>query len=372
MKNNFWLKLQTPSNSPFRKGGEKKQPIIALAPMAGITDSAFRQICRRSGADVVYTEMISADGLYYDGWKTLAMLDFDKSEQPAVIQLFGKDPSKFTKAAQLAEQAGFSGVDINFGCPAKKVAGHGGGVTLMRDLPKCRQIIEAVLAGTRLPVSVKLRTSILMSSRAGQGGVEEFSSTARENLNLKILNKRDSSASLITASVGMTTGVVTSLDFLQFMSDLPLAAVMIHGRSYEKPFDGEIDYAMIKKCVQSARKYNLQLVILGNGGIKTPEDAQKMIEETGCDGVGLARGLYGRPWLFKQCRDYFKQGKYREPSLGQIKKVILEHAQTAFKAQKQYGLIELRKHLLWYVSGWPQAKELRSKLVKVESIADVK
>lgn len=174
MKNNFWLKFKPHPNPPLRKGREVQQPILALAPMAGITDSAFRQMCRKYGADVVYTEMISADGLYHDSKKTLAMLKFAKSEQPAVIQLFGKDPFKFTKAAQIAEQAGFSGIDINFGCPAKKVAGHGGGVTLMRDLSKCRQIIEAVLSGTKLPVSVKLRTSILelpLLSKEGRGVV---------------------------------------------------------------------------------------------------------------------------------------------------------------------------------------------------------
>jgi len=317
--NNFWIKLK------------KKKTILALAPMAGITDSAFRQICRKYGADVVYTEMVSADGLYYDSKKTLEFLKFDKSEHPAIIQLFGKHPDKFTKAAEIAEQAGFDGIDINFGCPAKKVAGHGGGVTLMRDLDKCRKIIEAVMAGTKLPISVKLRTSI----------------------------KKDD-------------GVVTSLDFIKAMAGLPIAAIMIHGRSYEKPFDGEIDYEMIKKCVQEFKRQNPHGVVLGNGGIKKPEDAKIMIEKTGVDGVGLARGLYGKPWLFKQVAEYLKTGKYKELTQKQIAKVILEHAKFAFSAKNAYGLVELRKHLLWYVSGWQNAKELRAKLVKVENISDIK
>lgn len=359
--NNFWQKL-----------GKRKQPILALAPMAGITDSAFRQMCRKYGADVVYTEMVSADGLYYDSKKTFEFLKFDKAERPVVIQLFGKHPDKFTKAAQLAEQAGFDGIDINFGCPAKKVAGHGGGVTLMRDLDKCKAIIEAVMAGTKLPVSVKLRTSILMSSRAERSGVEGSLSTARENFNSQISNKRDSSTSPITASVGMTTGIVTALDFLKAMKDLPISAVMIHGRSYEKPFDGEIDYGMIKKCVQYYKKHNPNCVILGNGGIRSPEDAKLMIKKTGVDGVGLARGLYGKPWLFRQCADYLKTGQYKAMTQAGIKKAILEHAKFALKAKSDYGLIELRKHLLWYVSGWPNAKEIRSKLVKIETLADIK
>lgn len=333
-KSNFWLKLKNKKQPRLlapESAANGGQAILALAPMAGISDSAFRQICRKSGADVVYTEMVSADGLYYDSKKTLEFLKFAKSERPVVIQLFGKHPAVFTKAAQIAEKAGFDGIDINFGCPAKKVAGHGGGVTLMRDLDKCREIIEAVMAGTKLPVSVKLRTSI---------------------------NKEG--------------GIVTSLDFIKAIKDLPIATIMIHGRSYEKPFDGEIDYEMIKKCVHEFKKHNSDGTVLGNGGIKKPEDAKIMIEKTGCDGVGLARGLYGKPWLFKQVRDYLKTGKYKELTQKQIIKVILEHAQMAFGAKGGYGLIELRKHLLWYVSGWSQAKQLRSELVKVEKYEDLK
>ncbi|MEI6627495.1 MAG: tRNA-dihydrouridine synthase family protein, partial [bacterium] len=252
MKKNFWQKI--------------KKPILALAPMAGVTDSAFRQICKKYGADVVYTEMVSADGLYYDSKKTLEFLRFAKAEQPVVIQLFGKHPEKFTKAAQLAEKAGFAGIDINFGCPAKKVAGHGGGVTLMRDLPKCREIIEAVLAGTKLPVSIKIRASIKKGKET-----------------------------------------VTALDFLQTIKDLPIAAIMFHGRSYEVPFSGDPDYEMIKK----AKVLCPHIPLLGNGGVNSPEDAKKMLDLSGCDGFGLARGLYGKPWLFDLIKDYLKAGKYK-------------------------------------------------------------
>ena len=250
MKKNFWQKL--------------KKPILALAPMAGVTDSAFRRVCRESGADVVYTEMVSADGLYHDSKKTLELLDFDKAEQPVVVQLFGKTPEKFTKAAKICEEAGFAGIDINFGCPAKKVAGHGGGVTLMRDLTKCQEIIGAVLAGTKLPVSVKLRTSIKKGDK-----------------------------------------IVTAIDFIRFMKDLPISAVMVHGRPYEDPFNAEIDYAMIAKVKKEFKAGP----VLGNGGIKTPEDGKKMMKEAGVDGLGLARGLYGKPWLFGQMKKYLKTGK---------------------------------------------------------------
>lgn len=312
----FWQKL--------------KKPILALAPMAGVTDSAFRQMCRKYGADVVYTEMVSADGLHYDSKKTLEFLKFAKSERPVVIQLFGKHAEKFTKAAQLCEEAGFDGIDINFGCPAKKVAGHGGGVTLMRDLDKCRAIIEATMAGTKLPVSVKLRSSI--RKEAGQ---EE---------------------------------VVTALDFIRHMKGLPIAAVMVHGRPYENPFAAEIDYEMIKAVKE---EFTIGPV-LGNGGINAPDDARKMLELTGVDGLGIARGIYGQPWIFEMIRDSLKKGKLVEFSQAKIKKAMLEHAKFAFAAKDKHGIVELRKHLLWYVSGWPNAKELRSRLVRIETIEGLK
>jgi len=348
---NFWSKLSA-------TGGLKKKPILALAPMAGVTDSAFRQICRKYGADVVYTEMVSADGLHYDSKKTLEFLKFSKDERPIVIQLFGKHPEKFTKAAQLAEKAGFDGIDINFGCPAKKVAGHGGGVTLMRDLEKCREIVEAVLSGTKLPVSVKIRSSINViasePSRAKRGNPPGSPRSADYILPRDDNYKKDNK-------------IITALDFVRKMKGLNISAIMIHGRPYENPFNAEIDYEMIKKI-----KKEFPGIVLGNGGINVPMDAKIMWEKTGVDGFGIARGVYGKPWIFKQIKDYLKMGKYQKFDKTKIKKVIIQHAEAAFKSKDTHGIIELRKHLLWYVKGWENAKELRSQLVAVESLKDIK
>ena len=303
---NFWNKI--------------KKPILALAPMAGVTDSAFREICRKYGADVVYTEMVSADGLYYDSKKTLELLQFSKKEKPIVIQLFGKNPEKFTKAAEICTKHGFDGIDINFGCPAKKVVAHGGGVTLMRDLDNCHKIIEAVLKGTNLPVSVKIRA-----------GIDK----------------------------------VTALDFVDSIKDLDVSALMIHGRYFMNPFSGDIDFEMIKQV-----KKKFKGIVLGNGGINIPEDAKKMMA-TGVDGVGLARGVYGKPYLFKQIKDYLIKDSYLEIDRKLLKKIILEHAKLAFKTKGDHGLVELRKHLLWYVSGFSGAKNLRKELVEVKSLKDI-
>jgi len=315
MQDNFWKKL--------------KKPILALAPMAGISDSAFRQLCKSFGADVLYTEMVSADALYYDSKKTLELLKFKKSEKPIVCQLFGKRVEMFAKAAEIVQKAGFDGIDLNFGCPARKVVAHSGGVTMMRDLSHCRKLIQVVLENTSLPVSVKIRSGI-------------------DN--------------------------VTALDFVKAINDLPVSAIMIHGRPFKNPYSAPIDYEMIKKV-----KDNFKGIVLGNGGINKPEDAELMIKKTGVDGVGLARGLYGKPWLFKQIKDYLsagqaglKTGKYKEFDFKEIKKVAIKHAELAAKAKGKWGIIETRKHLAYYVKGFAGAAELRAKLVKVESLKEIK
>jgi len=312
---NFWKKLE--------------KPILALAPMAGITDSAFRQLCKSFGADVVYSEMISADGLFYQSKKTLKLLEFQKKENPLVIQLFGKRPEVFKKAAEEAEKSGAAGIDINFGCPARKVVAHGGGVTLMRDFTKSFQIISNTLAGTKLPVSIKIRTSINDKSKK-----------------------------------------ITSIDFLKRIIKLPIAAVMIHGRSYEQGFSGPVDYSMIKKIKSMLSR--LDIIVLGNGGINTPEEAEIMLKKTNVDGVGLARGTRGKPWLFKQIKDYLKEGKYKNYSWPDIKKIIIKHANLAFETKEEWGLVELRKHLAWYVSSLPGAAKMRKELVKIKSIKEIK
>ncbi len=324
-KDNFWLSLG--------------KPILALAPMAGITDSAFRQLCRKHGADVVYTEMVSADGLHFDSQKTLGLLKFSPKEKPVVVQLFGKDPEKFIKAAQIVTKLGFDGIDINFGCPAKKVVGHGGGVTLMRDLDLCYNIIKNVCDHTPLPVSIKVRTSINKSPQ----------------LNSKCGDKKDGS------------GKVLALELVKKIKDLPITAIMVHGRSYEEKFSGEINYEMVKEI-----KENFPAIVLANGNITNPKIAQKTLELTQADGLGLARGLYGQPWLFEDIKKFLKTKKYKEKTWTQIKKVALEHAKLNFKFKKKHGIIEMRKHLLFYSKGQKQAKEMRKELVKVENIKQIK
>ena len=155
--------------------------------------------------------------------------------------------------------------------------------------------------------------------------------------------------------------------FVDKIKDQPVSALMLHGRTYEQMFTGEINYNVMKEV-----KNTFNGVVIGNGGINTPEDAKKMIDETGVDGVGLARGIYGKPWLFQQIRDFIQNGTYDYPDIKVIKKIVQDHAKAVYMDKGQHGVIELRKHLCWYFKGFPGANEMRKKFVQVESVDDVK
>ncbi|KKP78282.1 MAG: hypothetical protein A2271_03920 [Candidatus Moranbacteria bacterium RIFOXYA12_FULL_35_19] len=332
--NNFWLKL--------------KKPILALAPMAGITDSAFREICRRNGADVVYSEMASVSALFYKPQKTLELVAFNKKERPYVVQLFGKDPAHFAKATRIISQIiKPDGIDINFGCPAKKVFGHGSGCALMIQKELAREIISAVCENTKLPVSIKIRA-----------GVE-----GRDAINR----------------------VSTAIDFIKNTADLPYSTIMIHGRTYEGGFSGPVDFSICEKI----KKMFTQKIVLANGGINSAEEGVKVLQNYPLlDGLGIARGAWGRPWIFEEIKSLLchpelvseSQKKYKMPkqvrhdnfSFSKIKKIMLLHAKLIHKNKGARGLFEIRKHMSWYVKGFPGASELRRKLVLAESLEEIK
>jgi nifR3 family TIM-barrel protein len=321
---NFWEKL--------KKTGS---PVLVLAPMAGITDSPFRQICRGFGADVVVSEMASATALVYAPKKTLAMLTSVKAEAPYVIQLFGSNPEHFAKAVKLltdikaVKKLGVSnyrlpdGLDINFGCPVAKVLKQGAGCALFKDLAKSRQVIEAVLANTNLPVSIKTRT------QAGQ---------------------------------------VNILDWLDNIADLPISALMIHGRTLAQGFSGPVDYKIIKEARQ-----HFKGVIIANGGINNSTGAKEVLKASVADGLGIGRGALGHPWIFQELQpkaDPPLAEKNKKTPPRDVRKIILQHAKLVEKYNGNFG--EFRKHLCWYATGLPNAKKLRGEFIKVNSLKDVK
>lgn len=302
---NFWQKL----NKPF----------YALAPLAGVSDLPFRQLCRDYGADVVYSEMASVAALKFSPQKTLELIRFEEKERPYVVQLFGSEPKHFAMAAKLVtEKIKPDGIDINFGCPVPKVAKQNAGATLFKDIKLSHDIIKATTLATDLPVSIKTRT------KAGDVGL---------------------------------------LEFLDYMQDLDIKALMVHGRTLKQGFSGDIDYALIKKT----RDY-FGGIIMTNGGIVDRESAKKALAETGVDGLGIARGAFGKPWIFKE----LKNQNFKPLGKEEIFKVIIKHAELVLQYKGEKKLVDMRKHLCWYTQGFPGAKLLREKLLQVETIDDIK
>jgi tRNA-dihydrouridine synthase B len=318
--NNFWQKLN--------------KPILTTTPMAGITDSAWRQICKSWGADIVHTEFVSVDALY-GSTKTLQMLEYKASEQPVVVQIFGKNAELYPKAAKIVAKTGVAGIDINFGCPAKKVAGHGGGICLLRDMDTVYNIVSATMNSVDLPVSVKTRIN---------------------------LNK-------ITGAPNK--GQITIFDFLEKLKDLPIAALILHGRSYEVPFTGPVDLDMLKSAGEKFKEYFPNSPYLINGSFQTIESVVDDLKYTEADGIALSRALYGRPWIFQQIKDYLATGKYEEITWTDTKDTIIKHAHLLYESKGESGFREMRKHLLFYVKGRPDASTLRKQLVSVDNPQDV-
>ncbi|PLX27832.1 tRNA dihydrouridine synthase DusB [Candidatus Parcubacteria bacterium] len=305
MNNNFWENLD--------KG------FLALAPLAGVSDLPFRQICKEYGADVVYSEMASATALAFAPEKTLELVEFEDVERPYVVQLFGKDPEHFKVAAKLIEERiSPDGIDINFGCPVPKVAKQTAGAELFKDIKLSKKIIEATINSTSLPVSIKTRTQ---------------------------------------------AGPTHLLEFLDYMQNLDIKALMVHGRTLKQGFVGDVDYETIKR----SRDY-FGGILIANGGIVDKKSALKMQEKTGADGLGIARGAFGRPWIFSE----LKVNNYQSPEQKEIYKIILRHAELIVEKKTEKYLLEFRKHLCWYVNGMPNAKRLREEFVKVETLSDIK
>lgn len=324
--NNFWQNLP--------------KPIAAVAPMDGVTDCAFRSILKKSGADVVYSEFVSVDGIYHALERMKPQMDFEKLQSPYVCQIFGKDPAMFKHAAKVVEDFGADGVDINFGCPSKRVVKHGSGVKLMTDLDRVYDIVKATCEGvSNIPVSIKIRAGINMR-------IEDQDVIGAHKLQVEKM---------------------TAIKMIDRIKELPFATIMFHGRTYEQGFTGELDVDQIKKVKELVG----DRIVLVNGGITSPEIAKDILEKTGVDGVGIGRGVMGKPWLMQQIKDYLATGSYKEPSWDEKKALIIDHAQRIFAQKGNHGMMELRKHLAWYIKELPNAKHLRKELMQVTSVEEV-
>jgi nifR3 family TIM-barrel protein len=305
---NFWTSL--------------KEPFFALAPLSGVTDSAFRRICKGYGADVVYSELSSTTALAYKPEVSLRILRFHETERPYVVQLFGNNPKHFAAAAMLvSREIKPDGIDINFGCPIPKVFNSGAGAALMTNLPLAKEVIRSVIANTDLPVSIKTRTSVK--------GVD-------------------------------------LLSFLDYIADLDIKAIMVHGRSYAQRFSGPNDIETTRAVCRSFRG-----VVLANGGVNTAAQGFELLRETGAGGLGVARGALGNPWIFQQLKAGLSGAENGKPPSGDVFKTAIEHARLASDLKGDRGIIQMRKHLSWYLQQVPGTKKLRQMAVQIKTVQDV-
>ncbi len=338
---NFWKELQN-----------KNKIFFTSAPLDGVSDFAFCRICLENGADVVFTEMKSASDLYFESKKLIKELEEYKEiskDNNVVLQIYGHEADKFGKAAKIAEKLGFSGIDINLGCPAKGVISSGNGVMNMRDLDNVYNIIKNTIENTSLPVSIKTRTGIKVSSIVKNGlkldkKTEDF-----------IENKEE----------------VTILDLLRKIKDLPISCVTIHGRSFEQLFSGEIDYEIINKAKRTLREeFGLSPALIVNGGIKDKESLNKVIEKISPDGVMIATGSYGKPFVFNELKAGLDNKEF-EVTKDDLKKIIYNHAKYLFNSKPTGAHLVFRKYLLWYLKDIDNFNKLRPKIVSIEDLDSV-
>lgn len=300
---------------------------LYLAPMAGVSESPFRRLCRRFGADVVVTEFLSAEGIRRENPATIEKLRFGPDERPIGVQIFGADPAAMGEAASFVTDV-FAPefIDINFGCPVKKVVRRNGGSGCLKDLNLVQEVIRAVARSTSLPVTCKIRS----------GWSEEM----RDPVTIA-LRCQDAGARVLT----------------------------LHPRTRTQMYTGNARWEEIAAVVDA-----LDIPVLGNGDIKTPEDAVRMYRQTGCAGVMIARGSFGQPWIFDQTRDLLEGRPMRAaPAIEDRFAVALDHARmaAAYEPDRRGAAIEFRKHLGWYVKGLPASAELRKKLHAVNALDEV-
>ena len=300
---------------------------LLLAPMEDITDSSFRQICRGFGVDLVYTEFISSEALIRDAWKSQFKLRFEACERPIGIQIFGNEIASMEKAAQIAAESGPELIDINFGCPVKKVAGKGAGAGLMNDVPKMVRMTEAIVRCTTLPVTVKTRL-----------GWDE----KQKNI----------------------------VDIAERLQDVGIKALTIHGRTRAQMYTGKADWTLIGEVKNNPR---MHIPIIGNGDIDSPQKAVDYFERYGVDALMIGRAAVGNPWIFSNIRTYYESGQIPPPpSATERVAICLMHLRKAVEVKGEIkGILEMRRHYANYFHSLPNFKMHRLQLLTMRSLEDI-
>lgn len=292
---------------------------VFFAPMEDVSDPSFRRLCKEQGADMMYTEFVSADGLIRDAEKSLRKLDISDSERPVGIQIYGKDPDAMVEAALRVEQAKPDLIDINFGCPVKRVAGKGAGAGLLQNIPLMIEITRRVVDAVKLPVTVKTR-------------------------------------------LGWDETDKPIVELAERLQDVGIQAITIHGRTRSQMYKGEADWTLIGATKANPR---LHIPVIGNGDVDSPQKAAEMFDRYGVDAIMIGRAAIGNPWIFSQTKHYLQTGELLpKPTVPQKVELIKRHLQYSLDWKGDYvGIFELRQHLSTYFKGLPDFKDYRIKLV---------
>ena len=294
---------------------------LILAPMAGVTDLPFRLLCKEQGAGLICTEMVSAKAIYFKNKNTESLMEIDERERPVSLQLFGSEPDLMAEIARQIEPRNFDILDINMGCPVPKVVNNGEGSALMKNPKLVYEIVSKVSKSIQKPVTVKIRK-------------------------------------------GFTEDSVNAVEIAKILEDAGAAAVAVHGRTREQYYSGQADWEIIRKVKEA-----VSIPVIGNGDVDSPQKAEALVKETGCDGIMIGRAVQGNPWLFSRILHYQKTGEILPgPGIEEVKEMILRHAKMQLEYKGDYtGMREMRKHVAWYTTGMPHSASVRRMVNEVES-----
>ena len=306
-------------------GNTELPKTAALAPLAGVADRAMREICREYGACWTVGEMTSSKGLSFGSKKSEELLEIGEAERPTAVQLFGSEPETMAQAAEMALEHKPEAIDINFGCPVPKVAGNGGGSALMKDPELAGRIVEAVVRAVDIPVMVKFRA-------------------------------------------GWDSEHINAVEFAKICEEAGAAALTVHGRTRMQMFAPPVDLDIIRRVKEA-----VNIPVIGNGDVDSPQAAKRMYDETGCDLVMVGRGAMGNPWLFRRIEHYIKTGELLpEPSPEERMAVLKKHVELLCKYKGEYvGMREARKHSSWYIKGMRGAAEFRRECGEITAPEDL-
>ena len=292
-----------------------------LGPMAGVTDLPFRLLCREQGAGLLCMEMISAKAIYYNNRNTESLLEIHPDERPVSLQLFGSDPKIMSEMAKRIEERPFAILDVNMGCPVPKVVKNGEGSALMKEPKLVYEIVNALVKAIEKPVTVKIRK-------------------------------------------GFDDEHVNAVEIAKIIEEAGASAVAVHGRTREQYYSGKADWDIIRQVKEAT-----SIPVIGNGDVTSPQKAEELVRQTGCDGIMIARGAEGNPWIFSEMIAYEETGVVPpRPDKDAVREMMLRHARLQLQYKGEYcGIREMRKHVAWYTKGLKGASRLREQINRVES-----